>query len=455
MNGTVSAQWKCGRCTRRHPVETTVFFFRSAAGGGSRSYAHLADLASFDVLAKLSSAAARPAAMTQARRDAFLRAVRQAVDVKKIDAGGGLIHGDAADFASDESLKILLSHGVHPAPEARGRVSTAAFGDADVLIAGGREAYFLQAARSLLEAWFPRCEPAAREPLLRCPVVEIDAGGVVHPAGSRDADVRLLLGGFAEETNPAARTDPQAFAGALAGGYSTSDAPTVFSPCRALSMVTALSIPVSTWRAFIRDTGGVGACREPPLLHDALSLCPAFSGIRSEGVLNRIASFAVERSLPAGAVGAAESGPAICVLARGEVDLTVGPQLIETLHPGGFWGEERIVSSAPGLAAARAGTDSVYLVVPAAALAEVPCVQWELLETFERRLRSFRAGFRFEWSESFRVNVQLLDDQHRELFSRVNRLSQALSASGDVEGHEPEKRSVLEYAGCTSGTKSS
>ena len=67
-----------------------------------------------------------------------------------------------------------------------------------------------------------------------------------------------------------------------------------------------LSIPAATFRAFIRDTGGPGASREPPLLHEALSLCSLFSGVRSEGVLGHIASFADERSMPAGTTVAAE-----------------------------------------------------------------------------------------------------------------------------------------------------
>ena len=31
-------------------------------------------------------------------------------DVKKIDIGGGLIHGNARDFRSDESNSIILAH---------------------------------------------------------------------------------------------------------------------------------------------------------------------------------------------------------------------------------------------------------------------------------------------------------------------------------------------------------
>jgi hemerythrin len=134
------------------------------------------------------------------------------------------------------------------------------------------------------------------------------------------------------------------------------------------------------------------------------------------------------------------------VLARGELDIAVGSHLIETLPRGGFWGEERIVSAAPSLIVARAASDCTYLAVPAGLLADIPIVQWELLETFERRLRSFRAGFRFEWSPSFRVGVTMLDEQHRDLFAHVNALSEAIGRTGIVEGHDAEKRAVLDFA---------
>jgi hemerythrin-like metal-binding protein len=210
--------------------------------------------------------------------------------------------------------------------------------------------------------------------------------------------------------------------------------------------VTVVSIPARVYRDFISRNGGAGACREPSAFRDVLSLCPAFMGIETESVLNRIAASMEERRLLKGAVAPAEPGPTLLVLAQGELDIAVGSQLIEALRPGGFWGEERIVSAAPSLSVARAVTNCTYLAVPSEILADIPIVQWELLETFERRLRSFRAGFRFEWSEAFRVNVAMLDDQHRALFAHVNTLSEAIGHTGIVEGHEKEKRELLEYA---------
>ena len=135
--------------------------------------------------------------------------------------------------------------------------------------------------------------------------------------------------------------------------------------------------------------------------------------------------------------------PELCILADGEVDLMVGARLVETIGPGGFWGEERIVSSSPVICEPRAAGALTYFAVPAEILLSIPMVQWELQETFERRLRTFRAEFRFEWVDAFRVGVKELDDQHRQLFSLVNELSELIGKTGKIEGHEKEKKELL------------
>jgi hemerythrin-like metal-binding protein len=176
-----------------------------------------------------------------------------------------------------------------------------------------------------------------------------------------------------------------------------------------------------------------------------LLLCPLFTGVRSEEVLNSIAASLQMRSLKRGQAAPSEQRPELFLLIEGEMDLVVGEQLIESFGPGGFWGEERIVSNAPSLGTARAVSACAYAVIPAEALADIPIVKWELMETFERRLRSFRAGFRFEWSESFRVDVRELDDQHRTLFSLINALSHRIEKTGNIAGHDEQKREVLEH----------
>jgi len=123
----------------------------------------------------------------------------------------------------------------------------------------------------------------------------------------------------------------------------------------------------------------------------------------------------------------------------------MGAHLVETIGPGGFWGEASLVSEAPQLCEARAVTECVCYAVPRGLIDDIPVVQWELQETFERRLRSFRAGFRFEWSDSFKVDVAELDDQHRKLFALANGLSELIGSSGRIDGHDAQKRALLSY----------
>lgn len=94
-----------------HPVETTVFHFRVSDGqGGWKSYAHLADISSFEVLdAMVQDDPTKPglaSADVQTVKEMYLLPA----DLKKLDIGGGMIHGHALDFRNDSSGELLLSH---------------------------------------------------------------------------------------------------------------------------------------------------------------------------------------------------------------------------------------------------------------------------------------------------------------------------------------------------------
>ena len=53
------------------------------------------------------------------------------------------------------------------------------------------------------------------------------------------------------------------------------------------------------------------------------------------------------------------------------------------------------------------------------------------METYERRLKNFRAEVRFEWNDSYGVGIADLDVQHRELFQIIDGIS------GMAEGRQP------------------
>jgi len=114
-----------------HPLETTVMFFRALWEGGYRSYAHLADIVSYPVL----DGFVGPDGISAEFRDRVFREYARVADVKKVDAGRGLIHGFAEDFRDDESPRLILSHTEGPLSDKEKDIGAAVgFGQTDVLI---------------------------------------------------------------------------------------------------------------------------------------------------------------------------------------------------------------------------------------------------------------------------------------------------------------------------------
>ncbi len=93
-----------------HPVETSVFHFRALGPDGYKTYAHMADIVSDRVLQSMVTADDKKDGISAALRDRVKTNYLQKADLKKIDIGGDLIHGDAQDFANDESGKIIFAH---------------------------------------------------------------------------------------------------------------------------------------------------------------------------------------------------------------------------------------------------------------------------------------------------------------------------------------------------------
>ncbi|HEU0283091.1 MAG TPA: MBL fold metallo-hydrolase, partial [Gallionella sp.] len=120
-----------------HPVETNIFVFRTLWGSGYRTYAHFADIVSLDVLQGMVTDQQEAPGLDRQAFERIRKAYLAPVDLKKIDIGGGMIHGDARDFRSDASSRILLAHRASELTlEEKEIGSSAAFGTVDVLIAG-------------------------------------------------------------------------------------------------------------------------------------------------------------------------------------------------------------------------------------------------------------------------------------------------------------------------------
>jgi hemerythrin len=447
-----------------HPVETTVFFFRALWEKGHRSYAHLADISSFEVLKKMVTEDPSRNGISSALYDACLRKFQEPVNVKKIDIGGGLIHGRAEDFAGDGSAKVLLSHTSTPLTDAQKEIgSCATFGQQDVLVAAHVD-YLLREGVRALAAYFPGAAKHDIDMLGDAPLANIAPDTIIQRAETPATEVCFILSGEVELIDSKTGLHNRESAGALIGELDCFSADTYRHTCRALGRVAVLRITRDIYLEFLKRAGlaeGLARVNEQRRILQGTWL---FGEMVSFPLQMRIAGAMQRRLVHEDDVMAPQGRAEICVVSEGLVTVFLGSRPIENLKPGGFFGEETMMRGARELPAgwrqrfarpsteesaghnlfqARALLDSVLYAIPAEAIEDIPVVQWKLMETYERRLKSFRAEVMFVWHDSYTVGIPEIDEQHRLLFEMIDSLGAVADGRASADGMTDKVEKLL------------
>jgi hemerythrin len=237
---------------------------------------------------------------------------------------------------------------------------------------------------------------------------------------------------------------------------------------RAMSHVTALRIRRDLYMQFLTRSGLADSLRTVHANRRFLQGTWLFAEMVSLPVQTRIARVMEKRVIKEGDVLAPQGRAEIILLAEGLVTVFLGMRMIENLKPGGFFGEETLMRGArelpsgwrqrfsrpprpgrdedPHLFEARALLDSLTYAIPADVLEDIPVVQWKLMETYERRLKSFRAEVRFEWHDSYAVGIPDIDEQHRVLFELIDGLAAVAEGRASATGMTDTVESLVELA---------
>lgn len=444
-----------------HPVENTVLFFRAHDEKGVKTYTHLADLTSLDVLEQMVTADPSKDGISPATRDQFKREMLEPLDLKKVDAGGGRIHGKPEDFSTDSSRKIIMSHSAVPLTEAQKEIgSSAAFGQSDVLIPVQHQTYILGSAHRYLKSYFPEVSGHELEMLLNCSIAAFNAGSLMIRKGVQNTDIFLILSGTAEVIDREAGFHSRQAAGALAGELSALSGEPSHRTFRAESDLAALRIPCETYRLFIRRNGIEESVLKIRENRNLLFNTRLFGDMVSFTAQREIARVMERRQVARAEYAPHDAELSLFLLAEGEISLLTDDIPIEVISPGDYWGELSVVEGLPTVCQALALRDSVYYAIPAESLKEFPSVFLKLLEVFDRRLKILRTKFHFEWQDFYTVGVASIDDEHKRLFSLANDLSRSSAAEGTgarrelwaallehVRSHFKNEESLLESRG--------
>lgn len=371
-----------------HPVETSIFYFRAYGPGGYRSYGHLADiigLGKLEAMVAASKGRMEKGAVERARAAYLIEA-----DVKKVDAGGGSIHGDWHDFAGDRSRKIYLSHSSTPFEAAAREIgSEAAFGSCDVLIPATQD-YLMQAAARFLAGAFPETPAHERALLLACPLIARNAGELILRRGEGSDTVYLLVSGVVALLDPERGTANLLPAGTFLGERSVLDGSPSVVGYRAASVARLLALPAEAFLRFVTRNYKLGAMRKIQEHSLELKRSPVFGDMIASAITSGIARTIRRFKMRPGDKIASDPSE-LYLVHKGKLAVYIADAPVELVGPGGIFGEEGILLRASTMSSAVALTDCEAFAVPSQALERVPAIEWKLLETYERRLTAFGA----------------------------------------------------------------
>ncbi|MDP2822595.1 MAG: cyclic nucleotide-binding domain-containing protein [Sulfuritalea sp.] len=374
-----------------HPVETTVFTFRVLWEGGYRTYTHLADISSFGVLDAMTTADTSSPGLSPERAKDIKAVYLEPADLKKIDIGGGMIHGSAADFAADDSARLLLAHTARELTDAERRIGSGApFGTLDVLISG-QQNFLLRDASEFLKSYFPAVSMERLHMLLNNRIVTFNPETIIAPAGTVPPEIYLLLAGKVEVLTQDPGNSHLLFSGSLLGESAAINNRPSEETCRSVGFVQALRLPSDLYRSFIERFFSSTELIEVRKVEERLRRTFLFSDAVTNITLFSLAKNCSIARVPAGEVFVGDRDQ-VHLIGKGRLSAGEGEAAL-VLGKGEFWGSDMLfseMSESAGDQQALAEPAHSFIAldsceiysVPLRLISRIPVVRWKLFEAF-------------------------------------------------------------------------
>jgi len=366
-----------------HPVETNIFLFRTMWKNGYRSYAHLADVSSFNILKKMITDDSKIPGISLTFYGRIEEDYLKPADIKKIDVGGGMIHGEAENFKNDLSGKIILAHtseGLVTEQKAIG--SGAPFGMVDRLIPDYQD-FKMRKAYYYLHNYFPAMPSHTIRTLMNNEVLTFNPETILLKEGQMHENVYLVLAGNIEmiQSSQKRLLSAGAFIGEMFGNTQMHTRETY----RAVNFVQALQIPRTLYIEAIKKNNLYGEIERLGLRREFLQKTWLFG----EAISNQVHQSLAKKLSLTGAmyeeIFEILDKNRIYLVKKGKIERRVNGETVETLYVGDFFNEEQALFESAQMGEYFSVEHSALFSIDIDELKNIPVVRWKLFETNEKR----------------------------------------------------------------------
>lgn len=368
-----------------HPVETAILQFRALGPDGYKTYAHYADIVALNVLEGMINEDENTPGVSQDFFDEVKKNYLETMDVKKIDIGGGLIHGDSSDFAKDKSAKIILSHTALPLRADQREIGSGApFGTRDVLIPSFQDST-RRYAFEYLQDYFPTIPTHGLRTLMNTDVVTFNPETILVKEGDAVDYIYLLLTGSVEMIKTSGDMQASVSAGSLVGEITALHHLPAMETYRALTFVKALKIPAKLYCEIVEKYHLFADIIRLMEGREFLQSTWLFGEAISYSTLNRVAGEMMSQHLQKGEAFLPKKKDGLGIIKSGKAVLYHGETMVEELEKGDFFAEDSVIYAKKSDHHIEASCALEFCMIPSKILKDIPIVQWKLIESLERR----------------------------------------------------------------------
>ncbi|MGL4523990.1 MAG: cyclic nucleotide-binding domain-containing protein [Spirochaetia bacterium] len=393
-----------------HPLETNIFYFRKKVAQGYRSYGHLADVISHRVHTSFLEVEDEFQNTLKENYKHIWKYYYLPVNIKKIDANSGLIHGDPEDYIQDNSGKIILSHITGSLPiEQQTMGSTTVFGSEDLLIQASKD-YLCEIADHYLSEYFPQTNLTQRTPILSQRRILISAGTVILHDGKTPEYVYMILSGLVKWISHDKTQVKILDVGSLLSEEDVIAEQASFGTYIAQSYIKTIRIPANFYKEFVNNHTSISQytrkLKERRLLQDN----QLFRNINSRKILNLVLEQAQFEEYQENEDLHHAKPDCVALIIKGMAGVFYKSMLVETLSEDSFYGQNiflKIVSSNDFFITALSPVMIMH--VPTQIFLDTPILLWALLEAGDNLSKLISQTIRVLETTDQNMNLTLKD----------------------------------------------
>jgi len=368
-----------------HSVETTIFVFRTLYGNGYKTYGHFADIIDLDILKGMIVEDKNDIGISQEFYDKVLGQYTQKLDLKKIDIGGGMIHGNAKNFAHDKTSKIVLAHTSHDLSHEEKRIGSGSlFGLSDVLIASNNN-YDLELIDSHLKSNFPKLKRYQRKVFLNLNVIDFNPEAIIIREGEHINNVYLIINGQIEKIKKNKSDNITLKPGIIIGEKMALTNVLPKSTFVAKNFVKLLEIPADFFYNFINKHNLMKHMVEQNSKSLTLQRTYLFQEEITYSTLNTIIEKLEEVQVKKGSFEFEHNK--LYIIVSGAVNVMINKTIIEILTNGDYFGGASAILSYPAPYSFEMTEDTHLYSISESIIKNIPIVRWKILEKLEHQIQ--------------------------------------------------------------------